>query len=123
MFKIKNQHILVTRGDIGSFDVGAKNEDQTDYTFQKGDVVRFTVYKKKDCNCIELQKDTIVSTASTSVEIKLESEDTKIGGVISKPSDYWYEVVLNPETAPQTIIGFDEAGEKILTLYPEGKDE
>jgi len=46
----------------------------------------------------------------------------KIGDVINKPTDYWYEIEINPETKPQTIIGYDENGEKILKLYPEGSD-
>lgn len=124
MFKIVNKQILLTRGDIAVFDVNAKNDDGTDYEFKEGDVVRFTVYKKKDCNCVEVSKEVKVSEPTTSVEIRLESKDTTIGEVINKPTDYWYEVVLNPDTSPQTIIGYDdEEGEKIITLYPEGNDK
>lgn len=123
MFRIINKEIQITRGDIAVINVSATNEDGTDYEFKVGDVVRFTVYKKKDCNCVELQKDVTVSEVGTNVELRLEGRDTKIGDLINKPTNYWYEVVLNPETSPQTIIGFDEEGEKILTLYPEGNDE
>ena len=56
------------------------------------------------------------------VEIYLTEEDTKIGEVISKPKDYWYEVELNPDEEPQTIIGYDEDGAKIFKLFPEGDD-
>ena len=45
-----------------------------------------------------------------------------IGEVINKPTNYWYEIELNPNTQPQTIIGYDEDGEKLFVLYPEGSD-
>jgi hypothetical protein len=50
----------------------------------------------------------------------LSKEDTKIGKKVNKPVDYWYEVELNPDTYPQTIVGYDEDGAKIFKLYPEG---
>ena len=122
MFKIENKEIHLTRGDIACIEVKALNEDGTDYTFQVGDVVRLNVFKKKDCGCIELQKDVTVEAAGISVDIHLTSENTKIGGIINKPTEYWYEVVLNPDTNPQTIIGYDIDGEKKFILYPEGND-
>ena len=123
MLKIVNKQIHITRGDIACIEVSAKNDDGTDYTFQIGDVVRFKVFKKKDCNCVELQKDVTVDKVGTAIQIHLTSEDTKIDGIVNKPVEYWYEVELNPETAPQTIIGFDMEGEKIFKLYPEGSDK
>ena len=123
MFKINSdKSIFLTRGDIATFNISAKNND-TDYVFEVGDKVRFKVYEKKDCNCVVLQKDFKVDTEGTTVEIWLDGHETKIGEVISKPKDYWYEVELNPETAPQTIIGFDDIeGAKIFRLFPEGSD-
>lgn len=59
---------------------------------------------------------------TTQVEMALYGEDTKFGEVISKPVDYWYEIELNPDTNPQTIVGYDEEGAKIFKLFPEGKD-
>ena len=122
MFKIENKEIHLTRGDIACIEVKALNEDGTDYTFQVGDVVRLNVFKKNDYGCIELQKDVTVEVARTSVDVHLTSENTKIGGIINKPTEYWYEVVLNPDTKPQTIIGYDIEGEKKFMLYPEGND-
>jgi hypothetical protein len=61
-----------------------------------------------------------VQSSTQQVTITLTGEDTKLGNPISKPEDYWYEVELNPLTAPQTIIGYDEKGPKVLRLYPEG---
>lgn len=121
MFKIVGNDIHITRGDIASLNISAKNGD-TDYTFKTGDVVRLNVVEKKDCNCVVLQKDVTVSEESLSVEIDLEGKETKFGEVINKPKQYWYEVELNPETAPQTIIGYDEDGAKLFTIYPEGSD-
>ena len=57
-----------------------------------------------------------------SVTINLTKEDTKIAEIINKPVDYWYEIEMNPDTEPQTIIGYDEDGEKIFRLYPEGSE-
>lgn len=122
MFKIEGSTIKATRGDIGIVPVSAKNGD-TDYTFQVGEIVRFKVFKNKDCGCVELQKDVTVETETTEVIIPLVKEDTKIGELISKPVTYWYEVELNPDTNPQTIISYDDEGAKLFVLYPEGGDK
>ena len=131
MYRIdaKTKQIDLTRGDVACIRISAKNDDGTDYTFQVGDVVRFRVFKKKDCQCTVLQKDTSVVEEGKTVDINLESEDTKIGDIINKDTDYWYEVELNPDTRPQTIIGYEinqETGrpwEKIFKLLPEGNDK
>ena len=125
MFKIESdtKQIKLTRRDIATIEVKANNEDGTEYTFVTGDVVRFKVFQKSDCGCVVLKKDVTVEKETTAVAINLTSEDTKIGGLINKPVDYWYEIELNPDTKPQTIVGYDDAGAKIFTLYPEGSDE
>lgn len=111
--------IYLTRGDSVAFSVGA-NIGETEYTFKEGDVVRFKVFGKKNCDDVVLKKDVVVGEATNLVQIALDSDETKIGDVISKPTDYWYEVELNPDTYAQTIIGYDEDGAKIFKLYPEG---
>ena len=122
MLKIVGTEIRMTRGDVAAFSVSTKNGDE-DYVFQVGDIVRFKVFKNKDCGCVELQKDVEVKEEATTVDINLTKEDTKIGELVNKPTTYWYEVELNPETNPQTIIGYDdETGAKLFTLYPEGGD-
>lgn len=124
MFKInEDKSIYLTRGDIASILVSAKQLDGDDYIFKVGDIVRLKVFKKRDCGCVELQKDVEVLEETTKVTINLSKEDTKIGEVISKPTDYWYEVELNPDTVPQTIIGYDEDGEKVFRVFPEGSDK
>lgn len=123
MFKINDdKSIHLTRGDMANITVSAKLKDGTQYTFQPGDIVRIKVFKRRDCGCVEIQKDTLVQEETTEVNLHLEGTDTKIGGIISKPASYWYEVEINPETAPQTIIGYDDEGEKLFVLYPEGSD-
>lgn len=111
--------IHLTRGDAAVFSVGASVGDAA-YTFKVGDVVRFKVFAKKDCADVVLQKDVEVTEETSAVEFALDGDETTIGEVISKPTDYWYEVELNPETYPQTIIGYDENGAKVLRLFPEG---
>lgn len=113
--------IYVTRGDIVNLVVTAE-DDGEDHVFQSGDVVRIKVFTKKDCETVVMQKDFPVTTATEAVELFLDENDTKIGEVISKPRDYWYEVELNPDTNPQTIIGYDEDGAKVFKLFPEGRD-
>lgn len=122
MFKINDDmSIHVTRGDAISITLNAQ-DNGNNYTFRPSDLVRFKVFEKKACHCVELQKDVRVESSTESVVISLTSDDTKIGSEISKPTDYWYEVELNPETQPHTIIGYDEDGAKVFRLYPEGGD-
>lgn len=118
----ETKQINLTRGNIASINVDATiNEEE--YTFQPGDVVRFKVFKAKECGCVELQKDVEVSEETKTVNISLTGTETKIGELVNKPTKYWYEVELNPDTAPQTIIGYDMDGEKVFMLYPEGEDK
>lgn len=122
MFAInEDQSIYVTRGDILFFTVSAM-KDGAAYTFQQGDVVRMKVMQKKACEKVAFQKDFPIEEETESVEIVLTEAETKIGKVISKAVDYWYEIELNPETYPQTIIGYDDDGAKIFKLFPEGQD-
>lgn len=113
--------IYATRGDIVFFCVSAE-DDGVPYHFQPGDVVRMKVFGKKDAESVYLQKDFPVFENTENVAIFLEEEDTKIGEVISKPKDYWYEVELNPGENPQTIIGYSEDGPAVFRLFPEGAD-
>lgn len=113
--------IYATRGDIVFFTVTAE-DDGVPHVFKAGDVVRIKIYGKKNANDLLLQKDFPVVSDCESVEIYLSKDDTKIGDVISKPKDYWYEVVVNDDTKPQTIIGYDDDGAKVFKLFPEGKD-
>lgn len=120
MFVINDDlSINITRGDAAVFSVGAYI-GETEHTFKEGDVVRLKVFGKKDCENVVLKKDFAVTEDTSLVEISLYSNETKIGDVISKPVEYWYEVELNPDGYAQTIIGYDENGAKVFKLYPEG---
>lgn len=122
MFTINEDNsIYVTRGDACAFSVTAE-KDGENYLFKAGDVLRIKVYGKKDAENVVLQKDFPVTRETETVDIILTEQDTKIGEVISKPKDYWYEVELNPLTNPQTIIGYDEEGARLFKLFPEGRD-
>lgn len=118
----EDQVIHVTRGDTIAFSVTAENEGKA-YKFQAGDVVLFRVYEKKSAENVVLQKAFNVTTEKETVEVLLTENDTRFGEIISKPTDYWYEVELNPYSNPQTILGYDENGAKVFKLYPEGADE
>lgn len=119
---LSDKTICLTRGDVASIIVSANLQDGSLYTFKTGDVVRFRVFKKRDYTREVLRKEVTVADPAASVTISLTKADTTIGDIINRPVDYWYEIELNPDTAPQTIIGYDEAGEKIFRLYPEGSD-
>lgn len=123
MFRIdpNTSRINITRGDIGTIELTIKKDDGTSYVFQDSDIVRFSVYEIKDFNGEPvLLKNVAPEKDSTSVDIELLQDDTTIGGLINKPVTYWYEIQLNPDTAPQTIIGYDQYGAKEFILYPEG---
>lgn len=120
MLKVTNNKIMINRGDIAVLTVTAQNKDGSNYVFKVNDVVRFKVMKANDPSTIFIQKDVVVKNEKMEVDIELKSDDTTIGDLINAPVNYWYEVELNPDTAPQTIIGYDDSGAKLFALYPEG---
>ena len=137
MFKIDEElTIHITRGDAASFEFSAIEEGGADdgsndegtedskhmHEFKPGDVIRLKVMERKGCDQVVLSKDFLVESTTYKVEIILNREDTKFGEVISKPVDYWYEIELNPDIQPETIIGYDEDGAKIFRVFPEGGD-
>ena len=125
MFKINDDlSIFVTRGDAVVFNLHATTDKGETYIFKPEDVVRIKIMERKGCEDVVFQKVFVVEQETDTVEISLSGEETTIGSVISKPTDYWYEVELNPFTIPQTIIGYDdETGAKIFKLFPEGNSE
>ena len=116
-------NITTLWGDWLPLTIEPTNEDDTPYIFKDEDIVRFRIIKKKDCNCVELQKDFEPTVGSTSLDIDLWANEMEIGDVINKPITYWYEVILNPDTKYElTIIGYKKY-EKTLTLTPKGRDK
>lgn len=123
MFRIDDDMTIhVTRGDIGVLEVTADKNENELYTFVPGDLVRFKVYPKKRHEEVVLVKDVLIESETQVAEFILERSDTKLGEIINKPAVYWYEVELNPDTSPQTFIGYDTNGPKLFMLYPEGGD-
>lgn len=123
MFLIKDDlSIHVTRGDIGTIEVSADKSNNEPYMFQPGDVVCLRVYPKKQHENVVLEKEVLIESETGVVPINLVRNDTKLGGIIDKPTIYWYEIELNPGVSPQTIVGYDQNGPKLFTLYPEGGD-
>ena len=113
--------IYATRGDTVFFTVTAEGNG-VPYYFEAGDVIRMKIFQKKNAENVVMEKCFPVTSKTDRFIILLTEEDTKIGEVISKATDYWYEIELNPFTNPQTIIGYDEDGAKIFKLFPEGAD-
>lgn len=122
MFKINSDRsIYVTRGDIVFFNVSA-TYNGSKYRFRTGEVLRILIYGKKDCSKLLMRKDFEIEKDADMVSISLTKDETKLGNIISKPTDLWYEIVLNPDTNPQTIVGYNDEGPAVFRLYPEGKD-
>ena len=124
MFRVNEDgSINITRGDIGAIEVSMTNEDGSLHMFKSGDVVRFNVHERKRPDHVVILIDIQVDQDTEVVLITLGRDETKIGELISKPVNYWYEIELNPDTVPQTIVGYDDDGPKIFRLFPEGDDE
>ncbi len=114
-------NIQITRGDILKLRISALDKDGSTYMFKVNDVIRFKVMEKGNVANVVIQKDVKVNNQYPNVNMDLTGEETKIGELINKPVDYWYEVELNPDTEPQTIIGYTKDDKaKIFTLLPEG---
>lgn len=116
----EDKTIHINRGDIGVIETSMKDSNNENCMFEIGDIVRLKVVTKGDYSSVVMCKDTVVEERKETVDIVLEKADTKIGSIINKPVTYWYEIEVNPDTAPQTIIGHDKDGAKAFILYPEG---
>jgi hypothetical protein len=118
----EDNSIYLTRGDDVAFEVGAKSKGET-ITFNVGDKIHFTVTGKKNCGNVVLDKTVPVNAETEFVTIRLTDEETKIGEVISKPVDYWYDIeLIDRNENIYTIVGYDEDGAKIFRLFPEGEE-
>lgn len=124
-FTNDNFDIEINRGTMLPLLISSKNSDGSSYVFQKDDVVRFNIMEKGKCNNVVVQKEITVTEPSESVSLVLSSEDMTFGDVISKPVDYWYEILLNPNTPnTQVILGYTKNNKaRILTLLPTGGDK
>lgn len=117
------QQLQINRGDSTTLKIKAKDTSGSLYNFSVGEKVKFAITEKKKEGNVVFEKIVEVQEAGTFVDIPLSSEDTKIGELISKPVDYWYEVsVLTLNNEVQTIIGYVDGEPKIFTLNPEAGD-
>ena len=133
MFDVIGKEIHLSRGNIACLHFPAKVKDVspdtgeeivTQYIYQPGDVVRLKIMKKGNVKEIFLEKDIVITEPTEMATFYLTGNETKFGDYINKPTTYWYEVELNPDTDPQTIIGYDKAtGPKLFVLYPEGGEK
>lgn len=133
MFDVIGKEIHLTRGNAAplTFTTNAVEiihetgeKFVTPYIYQVDDVVRLKIMKKKNVKEVLLEKDIKITEPTEFATFFLTGEETKLGDYINKPTTYWYEVELNPDTNPQTIIGYDkETGPALFVLYPEGGDK
>lgn len=120
MLTIKGKQINITRGDVATIKLKLKLESGY-YTFKSGDYLEFKVYNKKGYEEEPvLYKKVEINEETEIAEIDLTSEDTRIGEIINKKKEYWYEVQLNGNI---TVIGYsEEKGPSIFMLLPEGSE-
>lgn len=127
-----NQTIHITRGDATQekfnrlafqfpiYNTGTEQEEL--YEFQLDDKISFVAMDKKGYDKEEiLRKDYTLrdmgyTKPTTTPEIPLTAEDTKLFPLANKKKTYWYDIVLNDET---TILGIDDEGAKKIIVYPE----
>lgn len=127
-----NQTIHITRGDATQekfnrlafqfpiYNTGTEQEEL--YEFQLDDKISFVAMDKKGYDKEEiLRKDYTLrdmgyTKPTTTPEIPLTAEDTKLFPLANKKKTYWYDLVLNDET---TILGIDDEGAKKIIVYPE----
>lgn len=119
MFRIEGTTIHLSRGDKAKFTVSLL-DGENNYTFQPGDIVRFTITENFKSTSYLLQKEFLVEEATELVEISLTCEDTMIGTGNAKPVTYQYDIVLNDE---YSVIAYDPSGSKEFILYPRSIDK
>lgn len=118
MQKIDGTTIRLNRGDELDLSLSLETDSGTTYEFEQGDLIIFSLYNKgKMDDKALLIKEITATGGETSIDISFTSTETKIGNLINKPVEYWYEIELNNR---YTVVGYDETGAKILMLYPEG---
>lgn len=129
------QTIYLTRGDTpqNNFNKLAFNfpiynfetKEEELYEFQLTDKIAFVVKEKKGYTKQEILRvektlaEMGYTDTTTTPEIQLTEEDTKVFELKDKPTTYWYDIVLNDTT---TILGYDDEGAKKLIVYPEAEE-
>lgn len=89
----------------------------TDSTFQPGDTLAFSIMRKGNAGDIVFQKFFTIDEATSTFDMILTSEETRIGNVIKSGNvPYWYEIEYN---GTNTLVGYFTDGPKEFILYPE----
>ena len=130
-----NQTLHLTKGDITGkyhrlafhypvYNFETKKEE--DYVFQPSDKISFVVVEKKGYTKPEVLRvektlaEMGYTEPTTTPEIQLSEEDTKVFPLTNKSKTYWYDLILNDRT---TMLGYDDEGAKRLIVYPEAEEE
>lgn len=127
-----NTTLYLTRGDVTHKDYNRlafyypiynfETKEEEKYEFQLDDVISLIIFEKKGYTKKELlRKNYTISdlgyvVPTTTPEIELTEEDTKVFELANKPKTYWYDLVLNNNT---TMLGYDPNGAKKIIVYPE----
>ena len=112
MYRVINKNIYLNRGDAITIAI-VNNSD----TFKANDYIKFRVCEQGNLLNVLLTKTVNITTAASEVLIQLTSEETRIGEPIKNGSQiYWYEIELNGDT---TLVGYDNNGPKLFTIWPE----
>ena len=112
MFRIdSDKNIEINRGDTAVIKLINKSGN-----FYVGDKLKFSIVEKGNYKNVVFQKEFNISEESDTAYITLNSDDTRIGDIISKAITYWYEIEYNNN---QTLVGYDDNKAKKFILYPE----
>lgn len=120
MYRInkETQEITVSRGDAITIGLIADNN------FKPNDIIRLCIYEQKKPDNVLKTKSITINEETNEAIISLSKEDTSICEITNKPISYWYDITLNPDTTPQTLIGYDLVNgvkkEKLFTILPKG---
>ena len=123
MFKIENNNMYLNRGD--SAIIRIENETST---FEVGDIVKFSIMKRNNCNLVLFQKTYTVEDEledNRVFEISLTPDDSKsfCPSIKTNFQTFWYEIELQSGDVINTLLGYDENGPKEFVVYPEAASE
>ena len=112
MYRIKNKNIFLNRGDKITIHL-VNNSDN----FRIGDYITFYICENGNYENVIFQKRVDIDDNIDVIDIHLSSDETRLGEPLKSGSRaYWYEIELNGDT---TLVGYDEKGPKLFTLFPE----
>lgn len=118
MFDIDyNKNISVTWGDVGTIVLKARGEGK----FPAGAVLRLTIHGRYKPFDVEVAKDITIEEETQVVQINLDVEDTSFCPREGVEQEFSYDITLNPDTAPQTLVGYElKNGPKNFVILPKG---